>query len=155
MTGIVLLFALGIICLFFEVIVPGAVLGVIGGILMLAGSVLAFVEFGVAGGTVATVSALGLTGFTVYFELFLLPKTKFGKQMFLETAVKGTSHAPLAKAQDIVGKTGIALTTLAPSGFVLVDGRKYEASSQDGLLAKDTPVKVSGLDTFRLIVSKT
>lgn len=154
MTGIVLLFALALVLFFFEVFVPGAVLGILGGILMAIGCGLAFYEFGLNGGAIATALALFLVGLMLYIELILLPKTRFGKRLFLDTAVSATSQPPPAQPTDVVGLSGEALTTLAPGGFVLVAGRKYEAASQSGLLPKGAAVKVTGLDNFRLIVSK-
>jgi membrane-bound serine protease (ClpP class) len=53
-----------------------------------------------------------------------------------------------------VGKTAEAVTTLAPSGYVVVDGRRYEAFSQSGHAAKGAILRVVGLDNFRLIVTK-
>lgn len=154
MTGVVLLFALGLVLLFFEVFVPGGVLGVLGGILMLAGCGVAFAEFGVNGGAAATVLAVALIGLTLYFELFVLPRTAFGRKLFLDRAIAARSQPPPARAEEIVGAAGEALTTLAPSGYVLVGGKKYEAASQSGLLPRGSPVRVTGLDNFRLLVSK-
>ena len=154
MTGIILLFALALVLFFFEVFVPGAVLGILGGILMAVGCGLAFVEFGVDGGAIAVGVALALVALTLYVEFVLLPKTKFGQKLFLHAAVAAKSQPPPAQDAAIVGQTGEALTTLAPGGFVLIGGRKYEAASQSGLLPKGAPVKVTGLDNFRLLVSK-
>lgn len=154
MTGILLLFALGIVLLFFEAIVPGAVLGILGGILLLVGCGLAFVDYGVGGGAVAIAVAVASTGLMFYFQFFILPKTRFGKKMFLETAITGASHAPVADSSKVVGRSGETLTTLAPSGFVLIDGERYEAASQSGLIEKGTAITVTGLNDFQLLVSK-
>lgn len=155
MTGILLLFALGIVLLFFEAFVPGAVLGILGGIFLLIGCGVAFVEYGASGGAVAVAVAAALAGLMFYFEFFLLPKTRIGKRMFLETAITGTSQAPVALISEVVGRTGESLTTLAPSGFVLVDGKRFEAASQSGLIEQGATVKVTGLNNFQLIVSKS
>ena len=50
MSAIVLLFLLGIVLLGFEVITPGGILGVLGGLAMLGGSAVAFNTFGGLGG---------------------------------------------------------------------------------------------------------
>lgn len=155
MTGIILLFAIGLVLLFFEVFVPGGVLGVLGGLFMLAGCGVAFADYGTGGGSIATVLAVALIGFTLYFELFLLPKTALGRKLFLDQAISAQSQPPPARAEEILGRDGETLTTLAPSGYVLVAGKKYEAASQSGLLPRGTAVKVTGLDNFRLLVSKS
>lgn len=154
MNGIVLLFSLGLVCFFFEVIVPGGVLGILGGILMLVGCGIAFAEYGVNGGAIASLIAIILVSLMLYFEFFVLPKTKWGKKMFLQSTVNSKSQPLPADAAMVIGQSGEALTTLAPSGFVLVGGKKYEAASQSGLLPQGATVKVTGLDNFRLIVTK-
>ncbi|HYD84913.1 MAG TPA: NfeD family protein [Opitutus sp.] len=155
MTTIVLLFALGIVLLTLEVVVPGGVLGVIGGLLMLGGCVLAFNEFGVEGGGLATVVALACLALGLYVEFRLLPRTRFGKKLFLSNSVDARSQPLPADATAVVGKTAEALTTMAPSGYVAIDGRRYEARSQAGLIAKGTTVRVVGVDNFHLIVTHT
>lgn len=155
MNAIVLLFAVGLVLLAFEVFVPGGILGIFGGLSLLGGVVLAFTGFGATGGWTALAVALGLVGLMVYLEFGLLPKTALGRRLFLRSAVGGTSQPPLAESAAVVGRGGEALTPLAPTGYVIVDGRRYEAFSQSGLLPKGAPVRVVGLDTFRLIVTKT
>ena len=155
MTGIILLFTLGIVLLFFETFVPGAVLGILGGICLLIGCGVGFADYGVMGGALAVAIAASLAGLMFYFQFFLLPKTRFGKKMFLQTSISGASHAPVAQSNEVVGHTGEALTTLAPSGFVQIDGKRYEASSQSGLIEQGATVKVTGLNNFQLIVSKS
>jgi membrane-bound ClpP family serine protease len=54
-----------------------------------------------------------------------------------------------------VGKAAEAITPLVPSGYVLVEGRRYEAFSQSGHATKGATLRVVGLDNFRLIVTKS
>lgn len=155
MNAVVILLAVGIVLLLLEVIVPGGVLGVIGGLAMLGGCALAFHRFGAQGGSVATGLALAGLAVSLYIEFALLPKTRFGKKMFLHQAVDATSQPPPADPKQIEGKVGEALTTLAPSGYVQLDGRRYEARSQGGLIAKGASVRVVGVDSFHLVVTQT
>ena len=154
MNAIVLLFLLGVLLLAGEVFMPGAVLGIIGGLCMAAGCVISFIQLGTGGGTVATVVALVLLALTLYAELVWLPKTKFGKRLVVHSTVGATSQPPLADKESVVGKAAEAVTPLVPSGYVLVEGRRYEAFSQSGHAAKGAQLRVVGLDNFRLIVTK-
>jgi membrane-bound serine protease (ClpP class) len=154
MNTIFLLFIVGFILLAFEVIVPGAILGTIGGLCLLGGITLAFMEYGPIGGSSAIAAALVMTGLMIYIEFRLLPKTRWGKQMFLDAAINGTSQPLPAEESAVVGRPGKTLTPLSPSGYVLIDGHRYEAFSRSGLLAQGEPVQVVGLDAFRLIVCK-
>ena len=155
MSGIVLLFALGIVLLTLEVVVPGGVLGVLGGLAMLGGCALAFLEFGPSGGGIAIVTALGFLGLGLFIEFRVLPKTRYGKKFFLNQSVDAMSQPLPADPAVVVGKIGEAVTTMAPSGYVSIEGRRYEAFSQSGLIARGAAVRVVGVDNFHLIVAQS
>jgi len=154
MTLIILLFALGLVFLAVEVIVPGAILGTAGGILMLVATVVAFSRFGTGGGMLALAIGLLLTGLTFFIEFKILPKTKFGRRAFLTSEVTGVSAAFGNEARELIGKSAEALTMLSPSGYVRIDGRRYEAFCQTGQAPVGAALEVTGADNFRLIVSK-
>lgn len=154
MSVIVLLFLVGLVLIAFEVFVPGAVLGICGGVLIAIGCALAFMRHGVDGGVLAVAAGLVLGGILVYAEFVLLPKTRFGQKMFLNSAITATSQPPPAEADEVVGKTAEALTMLAPSGYVALEGKRYEAFSLDGLVEKGTRLRVTAVDNFTLKVTK-
>ena len=155
MNAILLLFLLGLLLLAGEVFMPGAILGIMGTLCMGAGCVISFLQLGAGGGSVATAVALALLGLTLYLELFWLPKTRFGRKLVVQSTVHATSQPPLAEKDAVLGRSAEAVTPLVPSGFVLVDGRRYEAFSQSGHVAKGAQLRVTGLDNFRLIVTKS
>ncbi len=153
MSSIVLLFVIGLILLGFEVFVPGAILGIFGGLALLGGTVIAFLDFGPDGGLLALAIALVLVGALLWLEFRVLPQTALGQRLFLRSSITGQSTAPAAPS-SIVGETGTAVTVLAPSGYVTVAGRRYEAYSQSGYVAAGGRVRVVGQDNFRLIVTQ-
>jgi membrane-bound serine protease (ClpP class) len=155
MTLIILLFAVGILLLIVEVIMPNSILGVIGGLLMLGGSVLAFAGYGTGGGILAVTVAIGLALLAFFIEFRVLPNTRLGKRAFLTSQVTGVSAALGEDARALIGKSAVALTMLSPSGYVRVDGRRYEAFCQSGQVPVGATLDVIGADNFRLIVSPT
>lgn len=52
------------------------------------------------------------------------------------------------------GKRGVAATLLRPSGGVEVDGRRYDARSESGVLPAGTPVIVTRVEGTELIVRR-
>jgi membrane-bound serine protease (ClpP class) len=154
MNAVILLFLLGVLLLAAEVFMPGAVLGVLGAIAMLAGCVISFQKFGAAGGAGTTALALALLGLTLFLELIWLPRSRFGRKLVVQSASDATSQPPVAELGAVVGKSAEAVTTLAPSGYVVVEGRRYEAFCQTGHAIKGATLRVVGLDNFRLIVTK-
>lgn len=151
---IVTLFLSGVILLGAEVFVPGGILGALGGLAMLAGCVLAFLDFGFVGGLSSAGIGVALIGLMLWAEFVVLPKTRAGKKLFLEAEVKGASQGAVADADAVIGKAAVAATVLSPSGYVEVEGRRYEAFSQSGFVEKGGRLVVVALDNFRLIVRK-
>lgn len=154
MTPVVLLFFLGVLFLGAEIFVPGVAMGVIGFLCLLAGSAYTFSHFGLGMGLGSVLVAGVLTATTLLLEFVWLPRTRVGKKLFLTKAVVGTSQAPAAETEAVVGKEAEALTILAPSGYVSVGGRSYEAYSEDGHVARGTRLVVRGVDRTTLKVSK-
>jgi membrane-bound ClpP family serine protease len=153
MTLIVLLFLIGVVFIAVEVIIPGGILGAIGGLLMFAGSIVAFSTYGTWGGVAALAAGLFLGGLALYFEFRILPKTAIGRRAFLNSEVTGVSAALGKEALDLVGHPAEALTMLSPSGYVRVNGERYEAFSQSGQVPAGAMLDIVGADNFRLIVS--
>ena len=154
MTLLILLFAIGILLIGSEVIVPGGILGSLGGLSMFAGCVVAFMEFGSLGGLVAVLTALAFAGVALFLEFKFLPKTKWGKRAFLTKEITAVSAAFGDEARELIGKSAEALTLLSPSGYVRVDGQQYEAFCQSGQAPLGCTLEVIGADNFRLIVTQ-
>ena len=153
MSLIILLFSLGILFIAVEVIVPGAILGSIGALLMFGGCVMAFIEYGTTGGMLAVAAAFAIGALAMFLEFKVIPNTKFGKRAFLTREITAVSAAFGAEARDLIGKSAEALTLLSPSGYILIDGTRYEAFSQSGQVPAGSALEVVGADNFRLIVS--
>lgn len=155
MNAIIILFLIGSILLTAEVFLPGGIAGILGGIALLVGSGLAFRQFGAVGGLTALVGGSLLVGVMLYLELVVIPKTAFGKKMVVQSSVDAVSQPPVAELEKVLNKSAEALTTLSPSGYVLIDGRRYEAFCRSGHVVKGTLLRVVGVDNFRVIVTQS
>jgi len=152
-TEVITLLTAGLVLLAFELIVPGAILGLAGGLLLLAGVGLAFFQDGFGGGVTALAIALTGIGLMLWLELRVLPRTRFGRRMFLSKAIDATSQPPIATAAAaVVGREAIAVTALGPTGIVLVDGHRYEARCDSGFAEEGAKLKVIRVETFQLVV---
>lgn len=104
-----------------------------------------FVNLGL-GLALAILGALALIRF--------LPHEWIWDRLVVQSVQKATSQPLPAAASEVVGKTAVALTTMAPTGYVLVDGHRYEASCESGLAEKGASLRVLAVDNFRLIVTR-
>jgi len=154
MMTILLLFVLGTVLLVLDLFTPGVILSVAGTVAFLVGTAEAFRLYGVVGGLEAFVIGMVILGVALYVEYGLLPKTRAGRKFFLHAAVDGTSQSSETTLAMLAGHEGVALTPLMPSGQIEVDGRRYEARSLDGHVARGARLKVTGAQNFSLTVTK-
>jgi membrane-bound serine protease (ClpP class) len=152
MTSIIVLILAALALMFLEIFIPGGLATIIAAALILWASALAVEPYG---WDVALSILLGggcLAVLTILIEIRMISNSPLAKY-FLHQDAHETSALPEV-TDDLEGQSGVALTTISPTGKVLLNGRSHTARSRDGLLAKGTPVKVVGRDSFQLIVKK-
>jgi membrane-bound serine protease (ClpP class) len=146
------LFLVGALLIFFEVVLPGGIAGLAGGLCLAGGVVVAFVNHGAGIGGVALLVAIGIVAATLYVEFKVLPKTSFGRRFFhLEENRQTAADAGDTHAQ-LVGREVEVATPLRPGGVVRVDGRTVEAVSVDGFMEPPSRARVVSADRFRVCV---
>ncbi len=154
MITVLILLGLGIVLLAIELVVPGAIIGIVGALAMLAGVLVAFGEFGAQGGLLTLGGVIVVLSTVIYIELVWLPKSALARWFSMSTTLAGRSQEPLADAAEVTGADAVAETVLSPSGYVRVGGRRYEAFCRDGFAEAGEVLRVVSLDNFRLIVSR-
>jgi membrane-bound serine protease (ClpP class) len=129
--------------------------GIPGIIFILAGSVWIIVQtrnwqlgLSVAGVTVIITIPLAILAF------WLVPRTKVGKTMILNTAERSEDgfQAPSKELEKLIGKSGTAITPLRPAGAAMIQGIRVDVVSQGDFIAKDSEVEVIGVEGNRVVV---
>ena len=154
MESILTAIILGYILILAEGFIPGGILGLAGIFCIAVASYFAHREFGGYFAPVITFITASLGGLIIVFLQFKwLSKSKFGKNFFLSSSTDGVSNEKLP-GNDIIGREGKTLTEHKPEGIVILDGKNYDAYSEDGLLPVGEFITVTGVDDFRLRVKK-
>ena len=153
MSIIIGLLVAAFILVFFEVILPGGILGIIAALCVILASWIAGAEYGAGIGVLTFVGSAAAIATLAFIEFKLLARTSLGSAFFLKSSVTGHSNIAPAEAA-IIGREGIALTRLNPGGKVAIDGQSYEAHSQDGYIEADQAIQVVAQDYFKLIIRK-
>jgi membrane-bound serine protease (ClpP class) len=160
----IVLFVVGVALILVEVfVIPGfGVAGIFGILLMIAGLFLALAGqwplitmpdvfravFTLAGSVAMTIIALlGLSA--------LLPKTKAWSRLVLsEDQRRELGYSSHTLREELVGKEGIALTTLRPSGTAIIDDNRVDVVSEGGYIDANKPIRVVGVEGIRVIVKE-
>ena len=154
MSSVISLIVAAIILVFFEVILPGGILGAIAALCVLLATWITAAQYGTVAAILTFLGASIAIALLIFVEFKLLARTSVGRDFFLKTKVTGHSNKAPGSA-DIVGKEGITLTRLNPSGTVRVDGQSYQAQSLDGYIEEGHSIRVSSQDNFKLIIQKS
>lgn len=144
---------IGLLLVFLEFFLPGAILGTIGGILIVT-SVFLFAAD-------ATPAVTLLYFFLVLLLLFLLirytlrkiPNSKSAFNIYSNRDQEGYRASKFDP--QAIGKVGVVVADLKPGGYILIEGKKHQAISQSGYVAQGEEVTVIGGQEESLIVKKT
>lgn len=152
MTPFILL-ALGLFMVFIEFFVPGGILGIAGGVLI----VVSIVMFIVASDSVLAVVgfialAIALTAALIKFAIWRIQTKKGGGSLFLHDTQEGYAASEFVK--EYIGKEGVTLSDLKPAGHILIEGKRIQAVSKTGYLVKGSAVIVVAGQGAHLIVKR-
>ena len=125
------LIAIGVVLLALEAFVPSAgVLGALAATAQLAGVVSAFWYGGMAVGTTFMIGTSVSVGFLINFMIRKWPDTLFGRLVLVEPPPPEELLPDRSDLHATVGRIGRALSLMLPSGFVEIDGKRYDASAE-------------------------
>lgn len=152
MEWILALVPCGLLLIVAEIFLPGGVLGLAGGGCLIAAAVIAFEQFGPAGGFLFTLAEVVLGAVVVLQAVRWIPKTPLGRGLVLDSAIEGS--APAKENAALLGREGVAITPLRPAGAARVDGRRLDVVTEGGLIEPGTPVKVIAVEGMRVVVRR-
>jgi membrane-bound serine protease (ClpP class) len=143
----------GLILIGVEFLLPGAIVGTIGALLGLIGLAMA-ASHGL--GEFLVLAAVFVVGIGAELLLFrrLMPDLAARLGLANPTVDPGAAVPGAGAFAALIGREGVALTALAPTGSVEVAGRRVEATSADGFLDKGTAVAVTDTSPGGVVVRR-
>ena len=144
----------GLVLIAAEFFLPTVVLGFLGAVISFAGI---YFSAAAGAGVCAAFSAVFLAVLALEFFAFrrLLPRTSIGRSMINISSNEGAAVPAAAGYAAYVGKSGKAVTVLAPSGTIEVDGALIEAFSLDGFVERGSLVVVTEAGSGRVTVRRS
>jgi membrane-bound serine protease (ClpP class) len=145
---------LGLLCIFAEVFLPGGVLGVLGWLLIGISFVGAYNFWNLTPPFFLFVAGFIGAGVLLYaLAIKLMPKTAVGKLIFLRDTQKGY-NVSVSSDRELVGKEGIALSYLRPSGVAVIDGKRVNVVADGEFIEQRSRIKVTEFRDNQLVVHK-
>ncbi len=148
MVLVVTLLVAGTFLILAETILPGLVAGIAGVACLLAAIVFSYQDFGPTTGHLVLLLVLfgSVFGFMIWLKYF--PESRIAALYISKgrTGEIGTTRPAL------LDKTGIAKSSLRPSGTAIIDGERVDVITEGSLIEAGTPVRVVGVEGLRVVV---
>lgn len=143
------LIVIGIIFLLLEMlVVPGTtIVGIIGVFLMVTGVVTSFLNYGTQVGVFTLAGSLLLSILAITLSL----KSNTWKKAMLSTSNVGKVNI-IEEGKVAPGDEGVTITRLNPYGKALIKDEFYEVVARDSLVNENTPIVVTKVEGFKIIV---
>ena len=140
MTVIIVLAVLGILLVLAELVLPGGIIGLGGVVCLVAAVVLTFVNFNATAGFVA-IGLLIIFGFlTLGIWMRYFHRLPLTRNLVLNKSIDERSQEQ--DNQSWIGREGLTLTKIAPSGHMDVDGERIDVMSESGVIEKGVNVRI-------------
>lgn len=140
----------GVLLLGAELIIPGGVLGVVGGLCLLGAVITGFAVFPAPWNLLSAIGILlgTVVGFFIWMKL--LPHTRIGKSLTLSK--DGAGFKATDDFHRLIGIEGLAATDLRPAGMATIEGRRVDVVSENDWVEAGSTVKVIAVEGNRIIV---
>ncbi|XOS94612.1 NfeD family protein [Brevibacillus laterosporus] len=102
---------------------------------------------------------LGIAAIITLIVAFILAKYfglrgTWSKFVLKEEQHKDTGYVAPKNQNDLLGRTGVALTTLRPAGVILIGEQRIDAVSAGGYIAAGSAIKVVQVEGARIVVQE-
>lgn len=148
-TLLIVLLVAGLLMIGAEIFVPGAVVGTLGVICLIAAVMVAF-QISQTAGFYVGAGVILLVGATVVLWIKFFPRSSIGKKMTLSE--DGSAFKASDERKDLLGKEGVAASELRPAGFATIEGKRYDVVTEGSLIPKGGRVKVVQIAGNRIVV---
>jgi len=148
MATVVTLILVGAALLLLETVLPGMIAGIAGFGCLVAGVVVAYLNFDVRTANLVFLAAgVGLTaGALCWFKFF--PQSRLAK-LFISQRTVGDIGT---EKPELLHQTGTAFTALRPSGTAMINGKRIDVVTEGPFIERGSPIKVVEVEGARVVV---
>ncbi len=148
------LFLIGLILLVVEGTIPGFGLPGIGGIIfVLLGIILAMDN--IRTGIISLSISIILTTLVSIYLIKLGYKIKIFDNIILKNQLdKDKGYLSVDNMDFLLDKNGVTISELRPTGFIEIDGKKYDALSASGYIESNSQIKVVKVEGAKIFVRR-
>lgn len=152
--GGLILMLIGAALIIVEMVIPGfGIAGISGGAACIAGLVISSNSFGGAMFSLAILVIILFIAAIIIFK-FIFGNGKKASRIILNEHVSRSEYSDKNNIGSLIGKNGIALTSLRPSGIAMIEGKRVDVLAVGEFISKGDVIKVTDAQGIKIIVEK-
>ncbi|MBR3298161.1 MAG: hypothetical protein IKI64_03050 [Clostridia bacterium] len=153
--GGIILLLVGIALIVVEMVIPGfGIAGISGGAAVVAGLIVSSRSFGAAMFSLAIVVLILCLAALIVFKVVFGKGRRNSKLVLNDSITSGSTDISTLDPAEVIGKEGVTLTALRPSGIAMIDGKRLDVLAEGEFIEKGETVKVSAVQGIRISVIK-
>ncbi|WP_307439680.1 nodulation protein NfeD [Bacillus sp. V2I10] len=148
----VILFIVGLILVAAEFFVPGGIIGFIGFGAILLSFFIATDDIAYMAFSLVVALLVAVTAAIIFVKVFGKRMNIFKKLILRDSTNTESGYVSNRNRLELIGKTGIALTSMRPSGTALIDDERIDVVTEGMYIAKDQKIKIVKVEGSRVVV---
>jgi membrane-bound serine protease (ClpP class) len=149
---VILFLVAGMALVISEFFLPGAILGILGVMLVIVGAALGIYSYPEYGLFIIIGEFIGVA-FCTAIGFFILTRTRAAKMLTLEhSQSKDAGYVSAASDLSLLNQEGVVLTALRPSGTIKVGQKRIDAVSNGVFVEEGARVRIVEVHGSRVVV---
>jgi membrane-bound serine protease (ClpP class) len=150
--GTIMLFAVGIMLIFLEFFLPGAISGTLGLAALIASLFLAGENPLSIGISIFISISVSIAMLFIMVKVLRKKIVLFNRMILFDSAKKEDGYVSNVNRTDLLGKEGIALTVLRPSGTAVFNNERIDVVIEGGFIDQNAKITVIKVEGVRIVV---
>lgn len=148
----IIVFVVGLILLLAEFIVPGGIVGIIGGILIIGSLLFAGASFVHMAYSILIAMIIAIIGMVILMKFFGKKMHVFNKLVLKDATTTEEGYVSNTNRIELIGKIGKSVTPLRPAGTILQDQERIDVVTEGSYIDAGKNVEIIKVEGSRIVV---
>lgn len=151
----IIIFVIGLIMLLLEFFVPGGIVGIIGGALIIISLLFAGASVTHMAYSIIIAMFIAVIGMVILMKFFGKKLHVFNKLVLRDATTTEEGYVSNTNRVELIGRVGDAITPLRPAGVIIIDNERIDAVSEGSYIDKGKQVEVIKVEGSRIVVRES
>ena len=148
----IIMFIIGLVLLVLEFFVPGGIVGIIGGALIIISLLFAGASITHMAYSIIIAMFIAVIGMVILMKFFGKKLHVFNKLVLRDATTTEEGYVSNTNRIELIGRVGEAITALRPAGVISIDYERIDAVSDGSYIDKGKQVEVIKVEGSRIVV---